>query len=111
AGVPGALDRQHALECDAAAVHLVIELDHRRTVEMPGQAVARRAALDQLVGEERMDVAHGVELHRAGVAPARADRRHAALHLAEYPARLLAQARRARVAARDDVVAIVRLAL
>src|SRR5215831_13370439 len=41
--------RNHALGVDGAAVHLVVDVDDRRAVEMPGEAVAGGAAADQLV--------------------------------------------------------------
>ena len=58
-----------------------------------------------------MDVMDGVELRRRGVLPAEAERRHAALHLAEHEARLLAHAGRRDVAEPHDMIAVVAAAL
>jgi hypothetical protein len=69
-------------------VHFVLDTDNRRAIEVPGEPVARGDASDDLVGEEWVDVMHGVELHRGGVAPRGVERRHAPLRLAEPPDRL-----------------------
>src|SRR6266568_2601287 len=102
--------RNYLLNVHAAAVHLVIETDDRRAVEMPGQAVAEYAAATKLTFENRIDVLHGVELHAGGLLPAAAERAHAALHLVEHPFRLLEHACRAGVAGGGDMVAVIRLA-
>src|SRR5438046_4875716 len=44
------------LLAQAAAVHLVVQADHRRPGEMPGQAVRGGAAVHQLVGHDGVDV-------------------------------------------------------
>ena len=49
---------QHPLAPDAAAVHLVVQADHRRAAVLPRQAVPGGAARDQLPGEEGVDVVH-----------------------------------------------------
>ena len=58
-----------------------------------------------------MDVVHGVELRRGGVAPREAERAHPALHFAKHPARFLEQARSGDIAAADDVIPVVAHAL
>src|SRR5690606_19628458 len=77
----------------------------------PGEAVAQHAAASELLGEEGMNVVHRVELRARRVLPAGPEGAHAPLHLVEHPARLFAQPLRAHVAAADDVVAVVALAL
>src|SRR5215475_15322524 len=79
-----------AFPTDGAAIHLEFELLHRRARIVPGQPGTRRAAPHDLVGEERIEVAHGVDLRRRGVGPTEAEYRKAPLHLAEDVARLLA---------------------
>jgi hypothetical protein len=39
----------HRLAHDAAAIHLVFEIDHRRPRKMPGQARTGGAAADQFI--------------------------------------------------------------
>src|SRR5262249_8893882 len=47
-------------------------------------------AEQDLVGEEGVEVVHGIDLGRRGIGPAEAERGEPALHLAEHVARLLA---------------------
>ena len=77
---------------------------------MPCQAVAHCTASRQIVGNEGVDVVHGVKLHGGCVVPRGAECGHPALHFTQHPGRLLAQAGGAGVAARDDVVAVIALA-
>src|SRR3954468_20049857 len=58
---PGPPRLHHLLDVNAAAVHLVIEPDDRRPVEMPAQPVPQHAAAAELAFENRMDVLDGIE--------------------------------------------------
>jgi hypothetical protein len=78
---------------------------------MPAQAMAHRATARQLVGHEGGHIELCTELHTSRVMPAATDGGHAPLHLAQHPQGLAAQASRAGVAARNDAVAVVALAL
>src|ERR1700674_5637198 len=98
------------LAAHAAAIHLVFQPDDRRPGEMPGQAGPRRSAPNDLLGQERIKVVNGIDLGCRGVMPGKAERGQPPLHLAEHEARLLAQALRADVAPRDDVVEIILVA-
>src|SRR5690606_21793568 len=102
---------EHALAVHAAAIHLEVEIDHRRTIVVPGEPVAQRAAAPELLRQQRMHVVHGIELHSRDVAPAGLEQPHAPFHLAEDPARLLAQTVRADVAPAHEVRAVVAVAL
>src|SRR5262249_56315770 len=74
-------------------------------------AGARRAAPHDLVGEERIEVAHGVDLRRRGVGPAETERRKPALHLSEHIARLLAHGLGTGFAAPDGAFAVASASL
>src|SRR5262245_50297582 len=95
----------------AAAIHLVFELDDRWPGEMPGQAGPRGTPPNDLVGEERVEIMNRIDLGRGRVMPGKTERRQSPLHLAEHEPRLFAQAVRADIAARDDVVEIILVAL
>src|SRR5580698_11443612 len=97
-------------ERDAAAVHFVVEADHRRAAVMPGQTGMSCAAPHEFVGEKRMQVMNRVNLRRRGIAPGKAERGHAALHFAEYEACLFAKAVRAYVAEPHDAFAVAGVA-
>src|SRR5262245_34210840 len=99
------------LDADAAAVHLVFQVHHRRAVIVPHQPGTRRAALDDLAGEERVDIVNRIELGGGGILPAEAERTHAPLHLAQHEARLFEDARGRDVAAPDDVIPVIAPAL
>src|SRR5262252_3502088 len=103
---PNALASHDAFATDRAAIHLEFELAHRRPRVVPGQAGARRAAAHDLVGEERIEVAHGVDLRRRGVRPAETERRQPALHLAQDVGRLLAHGLGTTFAAADGAFAV-----
>src|ERR1051325_1951551 len=66
---------------DAAAIHFVVQSDHRRAREVPCQPGARGATAHDLASEERVQVEHGVDLRRRGIGPTMAERAEAALHL------------------------------
>src|ERR1700761_3107301 len=102
---------QHLLAPDAAAVHLVVQADHRRAAELPGQAVPGGAAHDELLGEEGMDVAQRIGLHRGGAGPTDAEQAHPPFHLAQHPAGLGAESFGREVTGGDDVVAVTALPL
>src|SRR5262249_30149564 len=87
------------------------ELLHRRPRIVPGQPGTRRAAPHDLVGEERIEVTHGVDLRRRGVGPAETEYRKAPLHLAEDVARLLAHGLGAAFAAPDGAFAVASASL
>src|SRR5262249_52424206 len=101
----------HAFASDRAAIHLEFELSYRRPRVVPCQPGARRAAPHDLVGEERIEVAHGVDLRRRGVRPAETERRQPALHLAEHVARLLAHRFGTAFAAPDGAFAVASASL
>src|SRR5438105_952980 len=94
-----------AFSANRAAIHLEFEFLHRRPRVVPGQPGARRAAAHDLVGEKRIEVAHGVDLRRRGVRPAETEYRKAALHLAEDVGRLLAHGLGTAFAAPDGAFA------
>ena len=99
----------HALARDRAAIHLVFEIAHRRPGVVPGQAGARRAAAHDLVGEERMQVVHRVDLRGGRVGPAEAEQRQPPLHLAQHVARLFAHRVRRGFAEPHRVIAVLPL--
>src|SRR5262245_44826614 len=74
----------HPLTADAATVHLVFEPAHGRAGEVPGEAGPRRTAAYDFVGEEGVEVVHGIDLRRRGIGPAEAERAEPAFHLAEH---------------------------
>src|SRR6185312_10406339 len=96
---------------EAADIHLVIEALHRRAGVVPDQTALRRAAADDLAGEERVDVVDRIDLRRGDIRPAKAERTHAPLHLAEHKARLLAHALGRLVAEPDDALGVAGAAL
>ena len=59
---------QHALAMHAPAIHLEVEPNHRRPVEMPSQAVAQRAAAAELALEHRIGVMNCAISGRSAVA-------------------------------------------
>ena len=69
---------------------------------MPGQTARRGPAVDDLVGQERMDVEYRIDLGRGHLRPAEAERRHALLHRSEHEARFLVHRLRRLVAAPND---------
>src|SRR5947209_6358027 len=83
-------DIYDAFARDGTAVHLVFEIAHRRTGEMPGQAVSRGATAYDLVGKEGVKIVHGIDLRRGRVMPTKAKRIEPAFHLAEHITRFLA---------------------
>src|SRR5262249_40313784 len=103
---PARTTSNDAFPADGAAIHLEFELSHRRPRVVPGQPGARRAAAHDLVGEERIEVAHGVDLRRRGVRPAETEPRQPALHLAENVAPLLAHGLGTTFAAPDGAFAV-----
>ena len=66
------LTLDHQLPQHPPAIHLVFEVDHGGTGEMPGQTRSRGAAADQFIGEHRMEIMDGVGLHLRCVLPAKA---------------------------------------
>src|SRR5262245_21736297 len=86
------------LRRNAPAVHLVLEAPHRRAAQVPRQPGARGTTADDLVGEERVEILHRVDLARRGVAPAPAQEAEPPLHLAQNEGGLLAHRLRARLA-------------
>lgn len=50
------------LLADRPYVHLVFEADDRRASEMPGQTMRSRTPRMQQVGNEVMDLVHGINL-------------------------------------------------
>src|SRR5882757_2170748 len=100
----------HAFNMDAAAIHLVFQIDHRRAVEMPSQTIAKHTAFSKLAFQQRIHVLHRIELHRRRLAPVAGERTHAAFHFVQYPLGLFQHAGRAGVAEPDDIIAVVRLA-
>src|SRR5262245_20909673 len=100
-----------AFPTDGTAIHLEFELLHRRPRIVPGQPGTRRAAAHDLVGEKRIEVAHGVDLRRRGVGPAKTEYRKAPLHLAHDVARLLAHGLGTGFAAPDGAFAVAAASL
>src|SRR5262249_18515221 len=100
-----------AFPTDGAAIHLEFELLHRRPRIVPGQSGTRRAAAHDLVGEKRIEVAHGVDLRRRGVGPAETEYRKAPLHLPEDVARLLAHGLGTGFAAPDGAFSVASASL
>lgn len=92
---------------DRAAIHFIVDLHHWRAVEIPRKTMAHRASAHQFIGHERVDIKLCIELYGGRVFPCATQRGHSALHLAQHPDCLGAQAARAGIAARDDVVAVV----
>src|SRR5882757_9635605 len=84
----------HAFNMDAAAIHLVFQIDHRRAVEMPGQAVTEHATAAEFALQHREHVLYGVKLDAGGLAPVAGERAHAALHFVEHPLGLFQHAGR-----------------
>src|SRR3989304_643131 len=76
--------RCDVLLLDAAAVHLELQVDHRRRTVMPRDPVARGAVSDDLTRQERVDVVDAVDLHGSRVLPPEAQQAHPALHLAQH---------------------------
>ena len=72
-----------------SAIHLVFEIDHRRPGEVPNEARARGTAADNRVGEDEVDIMHGVSLRRRRVLPATSELGHALFHHADDIADLL----------------------
>src|SRR5579871_5281755 len=70
----------HDLPHHAAAIHLVFEIDHRRTREVPSEAATRGPAADQLVGKNGMKIADRIGLHAGRVLPAEAEFREPLFH-------------------------------
>ena len=64
---------QDLLHPYAAAVHLELQVLHRRAREVPRHAGMGGTASDESVGEQRVGVADRIELGRGGVAPADAE--------------------------------------
>src|SRR5260370_28146803 len=75
----------HPLDVNTAAVHLVVEPHHRRSVEMPGQAVPEHAAAPQLALSNRIKVRHGIAPHAGRLFPRAAARAPAGLHFLAHP--------------------------
>src|SRR5258708_34890236 len=65
-GRPGSDD---TLDVNRPAIHLVLDVDDRRPVEMPSEPVPGSASAHDLLRQEGMDVMDGVELDRGGVPP------------------------------------------
>src|SRR5262249_41951682 len=70
---------------DAAAIHLVFEAAHRRAAQVPRQPGASGAAAGNLVGKERIEIVHGVDLARRGIAPTPTEQPHPPPPLAHPP--------------------------
>src|SRR5260370_13992502 len=96
----------HRFAHDAAAIHLVFEIDHRRPRKMPGQARTGGAAPDQFVRHHRMEVMHGIGLHRRGVFPAEPERAETAFHFADRKPNLFLESFGAEVAVAHDTLGI-----
>src|SRR5260370_13927120 len=96
----------HRLAHDAAAVHLVFEIDHRRPRKMPGQARTGGAAADQLVGHDWMEVMHGIGLHRRDVFPTKPERAETAFHFVHPEPDIFLDPFRAEVAVAHDTLGI-----
>ena len=73
---------------------------------MPGQAGARGAAADQFFREDRMEVVHGVGLHRGRILPAEAEFADAAFHGADLVTDLVLQPVGAEVAVAHSTLGI-----
>src|ERR1700754_5152187 len=89
-----------------AAIHLVFEVDHRRTREMPGQARTRSAAAHQFIDDNRMEVVHGVSLRHGRILPAETEFSKTALHLGGRKPDFLPPRLRAHVAIANDALGI-----
>src|SRR5262249_20744075 len=100
-----------AFPTDGAAIHLEFELLPGGARVVPGRPGTGRAPPHDLVGEERIEVTHGVELRRRGVRPAETEHRKPALHLAQHVARLLAHRLGTTFAAPDGAFAVAAASL
>ena len=96
----------HRLAHHAAAIHLVFEIDYRRPGKMPGQARTRGPAAHQFAGHDRVEVMHGIGLHRGGVLPAEPECTKAAFHRSDREPDFFLQAVRAEVAVAHDALGI-----
>src|SRR3984957_21117880 len=101
----------HLLHPHGAAIDLELEVLHRRAGVVQREARAGGAALDDLVEEERLQIADGVDLRSGDVAPADAEQREPRGDLVHDVVRLLLHGLGARLSEADDALAIAGIAL
>src|SRR5215831_9596107 len=79
----------HLLHPHAPAIHLELQVAHRRPGEVPVNARMGRATADNFICEERIDVADRVDLARGGVPPADAEKAKSPRDFLQHEMRLL----------------------
>src|SRR3546814_15177293 len=77
---PALFASEHEFARDPAHIHLVVEIFHRRAAELPRQTATCRAAADDLIAEEGIEIINRVDMRRRGIRTGMTESTHKTLH-------------------------------